>query len=122
MALVPHLYQHFAFAACSTVAECCVPSHASAMCKDGWQQPLSIEEVREAADKDEAWALKALEQLLKLERCAHNKERLYLSSCAWLHRIASQQGRHRYATRQNLGCVMFCVGFLPAVVESGGLF
>mmetsp|Transcript_80244 Transcript_80244/g.126563 ORF Transcript_80244/g.126563 Transcript_80244/m.126563 type:complete len:116 (+) Transcript_80244:103-450(+) len=66
------------------------------MCKEGWQHPLSLEEVRQAADKEEAWAAKALDQLRRLERCAHNPAKLHLSYCAWLHRIASQQGRQRY--------------------------
>ncbi|CAK9005020.1 unnamed protein product [Durusdinium trenchii] len=70
----------------------------------GWQIPLSLEEVREAADKGELWAVKALEQLRKLERCANDPVRLHLSSCAWLHRIASQQGRTRYVDpRTGLG-------------------
>ncbi|CAK9005016.1 unnamed protein product [Durusdinium trenchii] len=46
----------------------------------------------------------ALEQLRKLERCANDPVRLHLSSCAWLHRIASQQGRTRYVDpRTGLG-------------------
>eukprot|EP00434_Breviolum_minutum_P019163 symbB.v1.2.016888.t1/scaffold1299.1/size126157/10 len=66
------------------------------MCREGWQQPLRIEEIRQAAENHEPWAVKAMEQFQKLERCAHNAGKLHLSSCAWLHRIASQQGRQRY--------------------------
>lgn len=37
----------------------CVPLHVSVMCREGWQQPLRIEEIRQAAENHEPWAVKA---------------------------------------------------------------
>ena len=45
------------------------------MCNRGWQ-PLSVDLVRQAADRGEVWALKALEQLRRLERLANQPQTL----------------------------------------------
>ena len=37
----------------------CVPLHASVMCREGWKHPLRIEEIRQAAENHEPWAVKA---------------------------------------------------------------